>query len=171
MNQPHSIWQIQKMFRKTRPTLLSLKHASSIATSDDQKANVVIENETEVFGLISLGYFSVEKFECWRHNLRSSFSKTYCVGFVSINDNSPLGQPDFKLGEVVGENINEIGWKFKINHFVDQSFMSHSVECFFYIQEDADGIGLGVEPMDNIVDYSEELMLCRGFQAKSALEV
>ncbi|GFT35138.1 probable RNA-directed DNA polymerase from transposon BS [Trichonephila clavipes] len=37
--------------------------------------------------------------------------------------------------------------------------------------EDADGIGLGVEPMDNIVDYSEELMLCRGFQAKSALEV
>ncbi|GFV43704.1 hypothetical protein TNCV_1270771 [Trichonephila clavipes] len=57
--------------------------------------------------------------------------------------------------KVVVDDFDEVGWEVEVNHFIDQSIMPHFVENYFYIQKDADGGSLGVEPMDDVAGDSE----------------
>ncbi|GFR03370.1 hypothetical protein TNCT_281921 [Trichonephila clavata] len=61
--------------------------------------------------------------------------------------------------------------KIKLDELVDQSVLPHTIESISYVEKDSNGIGLGVEPMNDLVCDSEKLVLCGGMQTEAVLDV
>ncbi|GFW47284.1 hypothetical protein TNCV_2647721 [Trichonephila clavipes] len=88
----------------------------------------------------------------------------------------PQFESDLRKGRKNANNLGRrtdrgqqklVGRKFKLNQFVDHSVVPHSVECLLYIQKNADCVSFRVEPMNNFVRNSEELVLSGGSLAES----